>query len=74
MPTVLDCRGRHLGDGNATAERAQPAADTAMGSQFCQGAQPDSSLNPGSLCPPLAVQLRAPHPGAEGTGHGTLEK
>lgn len=57
-----------LGDGNATAERAQPAANSAVGSQVCHGAQPGSSLSPGSLCPPLAIHWEAPHLRAGGTG------
>lgn len=64
MPKVLYCRGCLLGDGNATA----------VGSPFGRGAWPNGGLHLSSLCPPLAVQLRAPHPGAEGAGHIVLEK
>lgn len=60
-----------LGDGNATAERAQPAANSAVGSQVCHGAQPGSSLSPGSLCPPLAIHWEAPHLRAGGQGQGS---
>lgn len=63
-----------LGDGNAPAERAQPAASSAAGSQVHHGAQPGSSLNPGSLRPPLPIHLEAPHPRAEGTGQAFPER